>query len=47
MNKELKKRIQDKVYDRIGIHIRHWPVVDTNIYDSRITIPRFDYKISK
>jgi|TARA_Y100000310_G_scaffold340718_1_gene437497 hypothetical protein len=43
-DKELKKRIQDRVWDRIGIHIRHWPVVDTNIYDSRITIPRFDYK---
>ena len=43
-NKELKERIQNKVDDRIGIHIRHWPVIDTNIYDSRLTIPRFDYE---
>ena len=51
-DKKLKKIIKDKVKDRIGIHIRHWPVIDPDnpfqSYSQYFTEPedieRFDYK---
>ena len=50
-DKKLKKTIKDKVKDRIGIHIRHWPVIDpdnpfqsySQYFSEPEDIERFDY----
>jgi|TARA_Y100000310_G_scaffold158315_1_gene157747 hypothetical protein len=41
-DKVLEKKIKEVVKDRIGIHIRHWPTIDTDPRPN--SIPRFDYK---
>ena len=41
-DKVLKKKIKELVKDRIGIHIRHWPIIDTDTRPN--SIPRFDYE---
>ena len=41
-DKVLKKKIEELVKDRIGIHIRHWPIIDTDPRPN--SIPRFDYE---
>ena len=40
-DKVLKKKIKELVKDRIGIHIRHWPVIDTDPRSN--PVERFNY----
>ena len=41
-DKALESKIKEVVKDRIGIHIRHWPTIDTDPRPN--SIPRFDYR---
>ncbi len=51
-NKKLKETIRNKVKNRIGIHIRHWPVIDpdnpfqsySQYFSEPEDIERFDYR---
>ena len=40
-DKVFKKKIKELVKDRIGIHIRHWPVIDTDPRSN--PVERFNY----
>ena len=41
-DENLKSKIQNLVEDRIGIHVRHWPIIQDD--PTMDLIPRFDYE---